>query len=97
MKIAMGYINTGRDLRRMESTNRSPIFQGFSELLDGIVTVRAFSAERRFLDDLFEKIDVTANVSLTVSLGIQSGRSLFIVVDVLYVLDDVRLCVYSVR
>lgn len=48
VKIAMEYINTGRDLRRMESTNRSPIFQGFSELLDGIVTVRAFSAERRF-------------------------------------------------
>lgn len=24
-----------------------------------------------FLDDLFEKIDVTANVSLTVSFGIQ--------------------------
>ncbi|KZS87429.1 hypothetical protein SISNIDRAFT_553186 [Sistotremastrum niveocremeum HHB9708] len=80
VKIAMGYINTGRDLRRMESTNRSPIFQGFSELLDGIVTVRAFSAERRFLDDLFEKIDVTANMFYTFWM---TNRWLLVYYDIL--------------
>jgi ABC-type multidrug transport system fused ATPase/permease subunit len=61
-QLAIGYLNTGRDLRRMESNSRSPIFSGFGELLEGIVTVRAFSAERRFLDDLHEKIDVTTKV-----------------------------------
>ncbi|KZS94266.1 hypothetical protein SISNIDRAFT_454002 [Sistotremastrum niveocremeum HHB9708] len=65
VKLAIGYLNTGRDLRRMESTNRSPIFSGFSELLDGIVTVRAFSAERRFLEGLFAKIDVFTNMGYT--------------------------------
>ncbi|EGO00623.1 hypothetical protein SERLA73DRAFT_104969 [Serpula lacrymans var. lacrymans S7.3] len=58
-QLAVGYLNTGRDLRRMESNSRSPIFSGFSELLEGIVTVRAFSAEKRFLDDLHAKIDGT--------------------------------------
>lgn len=58
-KLAVGYLNTGRDLRRMESTTRSPIFSGFGELLEGIITVRAFSSETRFLNDLFSKIDVT--------------------------------------
>ncbi|KAF8977755.1 hypothetical protein BDQ17DRAFT_1266292 [Cyathus striatus] len=48
-ELAIGYLNTGRDLRRMESNSRSPIFSDFGELLEGIVTVRAFSAERRFL------------------------------------------------
>ncbi|KAH7920819.1 P-loop containing nucleoside triphosphate hydrolase protein [Leucogyrophana mollusca] len=57
--MAIGYLTTGRHLRRMESTSRSPIFSGFGELLEGIVTVRAFSAERRFMDDLHLKIDVT--------------------------------------
>ena len=51
-QLAIGYLNTGRDLRRMESNSRSPIFSGFGEMLEGLVTVRAFSAERRFLDDL---------------------------------------------
>jgi hypothetical protein len=34
--LAVGYLNTGRDLRRMESNTRSPIFSGFTELLEGI-------------------------------------------------------------
>jgi len=49
----------------MESNSRSPIFSGFAELLDGIVTVRAFSAERRFLDSLFAKIDLTTQMWYT--------------------------------
>ncbi|KAH8109668.1 hypothetical protein DFH11DRAFT_1843160 [Phellopilus nigrolimitatus] len=57
--LAIGYLNTGRDLRRMESTTRSPIFSGFGELLEGIVTVRAFSAEPRFMNGLYTKIDLT--------------------------------------
>ena len=61
--LAIGYLNTGRDLRRMESNSRSPIFSGFGELLEGIVTVRAFSAEQRFLDSLHTKVDLTTRVS----------------------------------
>ncbi|KAJ7480081.1 hypothetical protein B0H11DRAFT_2422933 [Mycena galericulata] len=57
--FAIGYLNTGRDLRRMESNSRSPIFSDFGELLQGIVTVRAFSAEKRFLDNLHKRIDFT--------------------------------------
>ena len=62
--LAIGYLNTGRDLRRMESNSRSPIFSEFGELLEGIVTVRAFSAEHRFLDGLHAKIDVTTKARL---------------------------------
>jgi hypothetical protein len=51
----------------MESNTRSPIFSYFSELLEGIVTVRAFSAERRFLDNLHRKIDTTTKVWLKLS------------------------------
>jgi len=63
-KLAIGYLNTGRDLRRMESNSRSPIFSHFGELLEGIVTVRAFSAEKRFLDDLHTKLDTTIKVAI---------------------------------
>lgn len=61
-ELAIGYLNTGRDLRRMESNTRSPIFSDFGELLEGIVTVRAFSAERRFLNNLHTRIDTTTKV-----------------------------------
>lgn len=59
---AIAYLNTGRDLRRMESTSHSPIFSGFRELLEGVVTVRAFSAEIRFLNSLHTKIDLTTRM-----------------------------------
>ncbi|RPD61590.1 multidrug resistance-associated ABC transporter [Lentinus tigrinus ALCF2SS1-7] len=62
---AIAYLNTGRDIRRMESNTRSPIFANFSELLEGIVTVRAFSAEERFLNDLYTKIDLTTDMWYT--------------------------------
>ncbi|KAJ7794752.1 hypothetical protein B0H14DRAFT_3888596 [Mycena olivaceomarginata] len=55
--LAIGYLNTGRDLRRMESNTRSPIFSDFGELLTGIVTVRAFSAEKSFMDGLHSRVD----------------------------------------
>lgn len=58
-KLSSGYMDAGRDLRRMESTTRSPIFATFGETLEGIVTVRAFSAERRFLETLLSRIDQT--------------------------------------
>lgn len=63
-ELAIGYLNTGRDLRRMESNSRSPIFSDFGELLEGIVTVRAFAAENRFLNGLHRKIDITTKVTV---------------------------------
>ena len=38
VRMSIGYLRTGRDLRRMESTSRSPILAGFSDLVSGIVT-----------------------------------------------------------
>ena len=64
-RAAIAYLNTGRDIRRMESNTRSPLFANFSELLEGIVTVRAFSAEERFLNDLYAKIDLTTDMWYT--------------------------------
>ncbi|KAJ7717556.1 P-loop containing nucleoside triphosphate hydrolase protein [Mycena metata] len=60
--LAIGYLNTGRDLRRMESNNRSPIFSNFEEVLTGIVTVRAFSVEKRFLQSFFDNVDKMTEV-----------------------------------
>ena len=61
-RIAITYLTAGRDIRRMESNARSPIFANFSELLEGIVTVRAFSVEKRFLAELYENVDLSARM-----------------------------------
>ncbi|WVF67988.1 hypothetical protein IAT40_002750 [Kwoniella sp. CBS 6097] len=53
------YLRVGRSLRRLEATLKSPIFSGFAELLDGVISVRAFSVEARFMAQLCEQVDKT--------------------------------------
>ncbi|KAF7346282.1 ATP-dependent bile acid permease [Mycena sanguinolenta] len=61
-KLSVGYLHSSRDLRRMEANTRSPIFTGFSELLEGIVTVRAFGVEKRFLQSMYGMVDRTTRL-----------------------------------
>ncbi|KAG8739619.1 hypothetical protein FRC10_005390 [Ceratobasidium sp. 414] len=54
-----GYVTASRDLRRIESNTRSPIISSFGELINGIVTVRAFGVERDFLNNMYKRLDLT--------------------------------------
>jgi ABC-type multidrug transport system fused ATPase/permease subunit len=43
------YINASRDLKRLDSVQRSPLYQQFGETLSGMTTIRAYGDERRFI------------------------------------------------
>ena len=47
--IGQFYLRSSRDLKRLESVQRSPLYQQFGETLSGIVTIRAYGDERRFI------------------------------------------------
>jgi ABC-type multidrug transport system fused ATPase/permease subunit len=51
------YINSSRDLKRIESVQRSPLYQHFSETLAGTVTIRAYGTERLFLQKNLDRVD----------------------------------------
>jgi ABC-type multidrug transport system fused ATPase/permease subunit len=55
--LAKIYMTTSRELKRYESINRSPIFTLFSETLTGIITIRAFGHEERFINLNLKQID----------------------------------------
>uniref|UniRef100_A0A8C1RBP7 Cystic fibrosis transmembrane conductance regulator n=1 Tax=Cyprinus carpio TaxID=7962 RepID=A0A8C1RBP7_CYPCA len=42
------FLQTSRDVKRIESTTRSPVFSHLSSSLQGLCTIRAFKAEERF-------------------------------------------------
>ncbi|MBA0836331.1 hypothetical protein Goarm_008558 [Gossypium armourianum] len=45
----IGQLSTSRELRRLDSVSRSPIYASFTETLDGSSTIRAFNSEDYFL------------------------------------------------
>ena len=51
------YVAAMRQLRRLNSTTRSPIFSHFGETLNGVSTVRAYNVQDRFIEVMNEKID----------------------------------------
>ncbi|KAK7480989.1 hypothetical protein BaRGS_00027804 [Batillaria attramentaria] len=51
------YIPTARQVKRIESVTRSPIFSHFSETLSGAATIRAFRATERFIAESKTRVD----------------------------------------
>ncbi|ORZ38330.1 hypothetical protein BCR44DRAFT_34138 [Catenaria anguillulae PL171] len=63
------FLRTSRELQRLGSVTRSPIFQAFSESLEGLSSIRAYGQQARFHESIEAKID-TANKPLYTQLGI---------------------------
>jgi ABC-type multidrug transport system fused ATPase/permease subunit len=55
--VGMFYLRASRDLKRLESVQRSPLFQQFGETLSGMTTIRAYGDERRFIRENLTKIN----------------------------------------
>ncbi|KAF2184709.1 ATP-dependent bile acid permease-like protein [Zopfia rhizophila CBS 207.26] len=55
--IGRFYLNSSRDLKRLESVHRSPLYQQFGETLSGMTTIRAYGDERRFIRENLNRIN----------------------------------------
>lgn len=51
------YIPTSRQLKRIESTTRSPIYTHFAESIAGASSIRAFKITKEFSDDMDRRVD----------------------------------------
>ncbi|KAK6263781.1 hypothetical protein SCA6_019215 [Theobroma cacao] len=70
-KLQFFYRSTSRELRRLDSVSRSPIYASFTETLDGSSTIRAFNSEDYFLarfTELVAQYQITSYSELTASL-----------------------------
>ncbi|KAF3484393.1 canalicular multispecific organic anion transporter 2 [Arthroderma uncinatum] len=55
--VIMIYIHGARDLKRIENTERSPLYQQFGETLAGYVSIRAYSYTAAFIEESQRLID----------------------------------------
>lgn len=51
------YIATSRQLKRLDSVSRSPIYAHFSETLTGVSSIRAYNKRNTFIDENAAKVD----------------------------------------
>lgn len=57
-QVAKKYLTTSRDLKRLESISKSPVYAQFSETLQGAATIRAYASSVRFRREMWKKIDL---------------------------------------
>ncbi|KAF9914536.1 hypothetical protein BX616_008097 [Lobosporangium transversale] len=55
--MATLYLRSSRELKRIESITKSPIFSHFGESLSGVATIRAYGQEKRFQHENLELLD----------------------------------------
>ncbi|KAG1471789.1 hypothetical protein G6F56_001926 [Rhizopus delemar] len=55
--IGSYYLETSRDMKRLNSVSRSPIYVQFNESINGVSTIRAFGSQQRFVNENHAKID----------------------------------------
>ena len=58
------YMRSSRQLKRLESVTRSPIYTLFSTSLDGLTSIRAFGVQGDFLKMFIERIDANSRAYL---------------------------------
>lgn len=51
------YIASSRQLKRLDSVSRSPMYSHFGETLTGLQTIRAYAQQERFISECYSRID----------------------------------------
>jgi ABC-type multidrug transport system fused ATPase/permease subunit len=59
-RYAVLYLRSSRELKRLESIAKSPLYAQFSESLTGLSTIRAYQAQGTMLQRCFEFLDVAS-------------------------------------
>lgn len=58
--IGKRFSAASRELRRMDSVTRSPLFSHFGETLVGVATIRAYGVTRQFMNEMLRRVDENA-------------------------------------
>ncbi|KAJ5201896.1 uncharacterized protein N7498_006559 [Penicillium cinerascens] len=68
LKLSLTYLAGAREIKRLESTAKSPIFEQFGSSLAGLITIRAFTKSEAFIEIIYGKINAHAQAWWTMWL-----------------------------
>lgn len=69
--IGKRFSAASRELRRMDSVTRSPLFSHFGETLVGVATIRAYGVTRQFMNEMLRRVDENARPFYYVWVSLQ--------------------------
>lgn len=87
------FAHSSRDVKRIDSTTRSPLFSMFAETLAGLATVRAFQLQRQLCEKVFRLIDKNTKAFFTFWVA---ARWLALRLDMLIVLLQTTMAILAV-
>lgn len=61
--VSRPYVKTARSLRRIDAVIKSPVYSGFSEVVHGVSTIRAFAAEHRYQERMYHRLDAAGKIN----------------------------------
>ncbi|PVU96626.1 hypothetical protein BB559_002317 [Furculomyces boomerangus] len=97
LKIQNIFIHISRDLKRLDSVSRSPIYQDFQESLGGVSTIRAFDQCDRFETENLIKVD-TNQKAVYSYLGLNRWISVRLeLISASMVFSVAFICVYIIH
>lgn len=70
------YVASSRQLKRLESVSRSPIYTHFNETLLGTSVIRAFGEQERFIHESDQRVDHNQKAYYPSIVANRSGRLL---------------------
>ena len=65
------YMRSSRQLKRLESVTRSPIYALLSSSLDGLTSIRAFDVQGSFINMFMERIDTNSRAYFTLLVSVR--------------------------
>jgi len=63
------YLNTSRELKRLDATSRSPVYAHFSGTLSGLMVIRAFHCQQQFVNTFIQHMDANTRAFMTWQLS----------------------------
>lgn len=87
------YVATSRQLKRIESVTRSPIYTHFSETITGQSTIRAYGEEQRFTNESESRVDFNQMMSYP---SIVANRWLAVRLEIVGALVVLFACLFAV-
>ncbi|CAN0142706.1 unnamed protein product [Ectocarpus sp. 6 AP-2014] len=87
------YLKTSREAKRLEAVTRSPVYSQLSETLDGLVTIRAFGKQHRFLGQFTERVNLNTRAYFA---WVYTARWLGFRMDMVVIIVLTASCFFSV-